>query len=141
MLSKQVYEEIRKVPFLKSRIDSLIKSNDFVICQLIVGTQEAELYMKLTEHPDAGYKIIGHGEASAIALTKFRGGILGSNNLRDIRPYIELYHLKYITTGDILIEALNQSIINEGQGNSIWREILDRQRLPADTFSKYLASK
>jgi len=98
--------------------------------------------MKLTTNPEVGYKIIGKGEASAISLAKYNDGILGSNNMRDIRTYIELYKLKHITTGDILVEALHRGVISEGQGNVIWANMINRQRkLPTETFSDYLASQ
>jgi hypothetical protein len=53
-----------------------------------------------------------------------------------------LFKLKYITTGGILIEALNGRLITEGQGNVIWKDMLNKQRkLPAATFSDYLAGR
>jgi hypothetical protein len=141
-LPQQVYDEIRKVPPLKRRTDNLLASKDIILTPIVVGTPESDLYIKLTNNPDAGYKKIGRGEASAISLTKYNDGILGSNNMRDILPYIKLYKLKYITSGDILVEALNGRLITEGQGNVIWRDMLDKQRkLPAATFSDYLAGR
>ena len=131
-----------KVPPLKRKTDSLIARKDIIVNRIIFGTPEAELYMKLTTNPEVGYKIIGKGEASAISLAKYNDGILGSNNMRDIRTYIELYKLKHITTGDILVEALHRGVISEGQGNVIWANMINRQRkLPTETFSDYLASQ
>lgn len=142
VLPQQVYDEIKRVPHLKSRIDALLASGDIVLCQIVYGTPEANLYLKLTSHPDSGYKVIGKGEASAIALAKLYNGILGSNNYRDIWPYIQLYGLKHITTGDILIEAMNKGLITECQGNIIWKNMLNRRRmLPTATFTEYLANK
>lgn len=31
--------------------------------------------------------------------------VIGSNNLRDVKSYVEEFSLEYMTTGDILIEA------------------------------------
>ena len=138
----QVYNEIRKVPPLKRRTDSLLANGDIVLGSIVLGTPEADLYMKLTSRPDPGYKIIGAGEASSISLALHNNGILGSNNMRDIRPYIDLYKLKHITTGDIMINALTKGLISEGQGNTIWTDMISRQRmLPTLSFSDYLASK
>jgi predicted nucleic acid-binding protein len=141
-LPQQVYDELKKVPPLKTRIDSLIASGDVVGYPLVLGTPEGDLYLKLITKPDSGYKLIGKGEAAAISLAKYNNGILGSNNMRDIRPYIELYKLKHITTGEILVEALNKGLITEGQGNVIWANMINRQRiLPTVTFSGYLARR
>ncbi len=40
------------------------------------------------------------------------------------------------------MEALHQNIITEGEGNMIWKKMLDRNRkLPAASFSDYLKGK
>ena len=65
-----------------------------------------------------------------------------SNNYRDIAPYVEEYGLQHIDTGQILVEALDKGLINEEEGNKIWREMLAKKRkLPANTFSEYLLNR
>jgi hypothetical protein len=138
-LPAQVLNELRKVIQFRSKIDALIRNKYVLLCSIEVGTPEADLYMQLTTKPDPGYKIIGRGEASAISMTRFRNGILGSNNLRDILPYIKLFQLKYLTTSIILVQALNNKLINEGQGNVIWKDMVNRGiYLPTATFSDFL---
>lgn len=141
-IPQQVYVELGKVPFMKTKIDALLNAKRVVLYQIAAGSDLGDLYLKLTEHPDRGYKSIGTGEAAAIVLTKEYNGILGSNTMRDILPYIHLYHLQHRTSADIMAEALEQHMINEGQGNAIWRQMLQRNRkLPADTFTEFLASR
>lgn len=141
-IPRQVYEELKKVYFMKSKVDVLRQAGKVVLYQITAGTDEGDFYYKLTNKPDEGYKIIGNGEAAAITLTKQYNGILGSNNLRDILPYIQLYSLKHRTSADIMAEALKHNLMTEGQGNAIWKEMLQRnRRLPADTFSEFLASR
>jgi len=105
-IPRQVYVELRKAPFLKTRIDALLNAKRVLLYQIAAGTESGDLYLKLTEHPDQGYKIIGSGEAAAIVLTKEYNGILGSNNMRDILPYIQLFHLQHRASADIMAEAL-----------------------------------
>lgn len=141
-IPQQVYVELKKVVFMKSRLDALLKENQVMPYQIAAGTEAGDLYLKLTEHPDQGYKVIGSGEAAAIVLTKEYNGILGSNNMRDILPYIQLFSLQHRTSADIMVEALEHHLISEGQGNVIWREMLQRNRkLPTDTFSEFLKSR
>jgi len=141
-IPQQVYEELRKVYFLKSKVDALWRAEKVSLYQISAGTVEGDLYFKLTTKPDEGYKVIGSGEAAAIILAKQYNGILGSNNMRDILPYIQLYHLQHRTSADIMAEALEQHMINEGQGNTIWKQMLERNRkLPTDTFTLFLASR
>lgn len=86
----------------------------------------------MTCSPKDGLKIIGNGEAAGIAMAKHRNGILCSNNLRDIIPFIKKYDVKNITTGEILKEALKADLITEDDGNRIWAEMLAKRRiLPA----------
>ena len=141
-IPQQVYVELRKVQFMKDRVDALIKANRVALYQITAGTNSGALYAKLTTHTDKGFKLFGSGEAAAIVLTKQYNGILGSNNLRDILPYIQLFNLKHRTSADIMVEALEQHLISEGQGNVIWRDMLQRNRkLPADTFTQFLANR
>lgn len=90
-------------------------------------------------NPPPNTKIIGKGEAAAISLAKKNDGILAGNNLRDVKVYVDKFSLKHITTGDILVEALNKGYITETEGNSMWREMLKRRRmLPTSSFTEYL---
>jgi len=89
-IPQQVYVELRRVRFMKDRVDALVKANRVMLYQIAAGTESGDLYLKLTTRPDKGFKIIGSGEAAAIVLTKQYNGILGSNNMRDILPYIQL---------------------------------------------------
>ena len=141
ILPKQVYDEIRKVPPLFQRIDQMEKSGDLIVQSINVDTDEYKEYCKLAVSPPAGEKIIGKGEAAAIALAKSSNGTLASNNFRDIKRFVSEYGLKHITTGDILVEALNQGIITESEGNSIWSNMIAKKRmLPTTTFTDYINS-
>lgn len=141
-IPQQVYAELRRVAFLKSRVDALLHANRVVLYQIAAASDSGDLYLKLTTAPEPGYKIIGSGEAAAIVLTRQYDGILGSNNMRDILPYIALYHLRHRTSADIMAEALEHRLITEGQGNAIWREMRQRnRRMPAETFSDFLAGR
>lgn len=140
ILSQQVYREITCVHQLKVKVDKFIASNEFALCNFLVGSPEHRLYMELTEHPEEGRKIIGNGEASVISLARCRDGIVGSNNFSDIRVYLDFYHLHNISTADILREALDKGLISDREGNTIWRDMRNRNiRLPEETFSEYLA--
>lgn len=66
-------------------------------------------------------------------------GVLASNNLRDVLRYVKKYELKHITTGDILIEALDKGFLTEQEGNNLWADMLKKRRmLPTATFTEYL---
>jgi len=142
ILPAQVYNELQKVPHLLARADILKNNGDIRVESMLVDSEEYEDYLRMTTSPEEGMRIIDDGEAAGIAMVKSRGGILASNNMRDISQYIKKYSLRHITTGEILIEAMNVGIITEAEGNTIWAEMIRRKRLlPTPTFSLYLSRK
>ena len=139
ILPAQVYSELRKVPHLQARADTLKNSGDLRIESMEAGSPEYRDYLQMTTSPEAGMRIIGRGEAAGIAMAKHRRGTLASNNLRDVRLYVEKYKISHITTGEILIEAMDAGIITENEGNTIWADMIRKRRmLPAASFSEYL---
>lgn len=139
ILPKQVYNELEKVPYLFKRVNSLLDNKQIRVESIKINTPEFNDYVEMTCSPKDGLKIIGSGEAAGIAMAKHRNGILCSNNLRDIIPYIKKYEIKNMTTGEILIQAMNEGLITEDDGNRIWSDMLAKRRiLPALSFSEYL---
>ena len=136
-----VYQELSNpcIPRIKARADDLIENGYATIKNIDIGKEEYEIYEKLTKNPDKGYRIIGKGEAAGIALAKVYGGVLASNNLRDVVQYVDRYNLKHIDTGHILLEGLKQKLITEDIGNTIWAAMLAKNRkLPTPTFTDYI---
>lgn len=143
VLPEQVYRELShpRIPQLKSRTDVLKQNGDIEVEAIEMNTQEYHLYYKLINNPEKGFKVIGKGEAAAIALAKVRSGILASNNIKDVHGYVEKYDLEHITTGDILCNALNKGCITEEEGNNIWSDMLAKRRmLPCNSFTEYLSN-
>jgi predicted nucleic acid-binding protein len=144
IIPKPSYDELSNptVPHLKQRVDYLINSNQVKLSTIEVNSDEYELYIKLTNSPDEGHKIIGRGEAASIILAKKNNGIVASNNIKDIQQYIQEFNLKHITTGDILYEALSKGYITEVQGNLIWASMIaKRRKLGASTFSEFIKNR
>lgn len=141
ILPTQVYNELQRVPHLLARVDTLKNNGDLTVESMEAGSEEYNDYLQMTTSPETGMRIIGRGEAAGIAMAKQRDGTLASNNLRDIRPYVEKYELSHITTGDILIEAMYAGIITEAEGNTIWSDMIRKRRmLPTTSFSEYLTN-
>ena len=139
VLPAQVYDELKRVPHLLDRVNAMKDASLLEIGQITTGTAEYEAYMKMTVSPAHGLRLIGKGEAAAIAMTSCRGGVLASNNLNDVAAYVRQLGLEHITTGDILQRALKENIISEDEGNVIWAEMIQKRRmLPTKTFSEFL---
>lgn len=128
VIPQEVYDEINipTIPHLKSRIDQLVAKGSAEIVSIDIGTEEYALYRDLTRNHDSN-KVIGKGEAASISLAKKHNGILGSNNLRDVKPYVEEFSLEHMTTGDILVEAFKAQFITEQEGNHIWNNMIKKE--------------
>jgi len=141
IIPQAVYSELSNpcVSHLKVRIDALISTGDAKLQDIIVGTPAYDFYRQLITKPGSGHKIIGRGEAAAITLAKDNGGIVASNNLRDITVYVHELGLPLKTTGDILRDAMNAGLISILQCETIWSSMLKRRRkLGYSSFSDYL---
>jgi predicted nucleic acid-binding protein len=143
ILPEQVLDELSNpsISHLPSKVNQLLSQDEIRKAEILVGTEEFKLYYILTIDPQSGQKRIGKGEASAIALAKVRKGMLASNNLKDIQYYIQLFHLKNLTTPMILHTALLKGLIDESEGNTLWAQMIKKRRkLPNATFTDYLES-
>lgn len=141
ILPKQVYDELKnpRIPHIGQKVDDMCANKEVDILDIDVDSEAYKIYYELTMDPKDGQVPIGKGEATAIALAKENGGIIASNNLRDIMYYVEKYNLRYITTGEILLKALNDGKITVDEGNRIWQKmILKRRKLPTATFTEYI---
>jgi predicted nucleic acid-binding protein len=135
-----VYQELSNpsIPHIKRRADALLNKDVASVKQIDTDKEEYKLYRILVKGNKTD-KAIGKGEAAGIALAKTYSGILASNNWKDIALYIDKYDLKHIDTGIILIEGLEKGLITEDQGNTVWEQMLNKNRmLPEKTFSNYL---
>lgn len=140
IIPKQVYAEldnlaIRKI--LNAKLDDFIVKTNAIIYDAEVNSDEERLYKELICGKDG--KSIGSGEAICIALAKTFNGVLSSNNLKDICPYVKKYDLKFITTGDILVSAFKEKIISKDEGEEIWGMMLkNKRKIGPNTFNEYL---
>ena len=138
VIPKEVYNEIDRptIPHLKARIDQLIANGSAIVMSMDINSEEYSLYRELTTF--SGNKLIGSGEAASISLAKKHNGVLGSNNLRDVGYYVNKYSLKHVTTGDILVEAFQNGLITEQEGNTIWANMLKKKRkIGANSFTEF----
>ena len=73
LLPHPVCDELKKVPFLYDDFCALVKQGKARTIGIEYGSNEYKDYLKLTRNPDSGMKIIGKGEAAAIALAEAKG--------------------------------------------------------------------
>lgn len=109
---------------------------------IYAGTEEHGLYMRLTTLGLFGFKPIGSGEAEAITLAHLRGGVLASNNLRDVSPYVSYYRLEHITTSEIIYNSWQKGFLSDDRAKEIWIALVELERkMPYNTFDEYCKSR
>jgi len=137
-IPKQVLFELKKAHFLKVQLNVFLQNESVTIFSIDEGSEASDLYWQLTTNPD---EMIGKGEAAVIVLAKQYNGVICSNNFRDVRKYSNLYRLSHKSSGDILVEAMTEGLITEGQGNVYWKQMLrGNRKLPCESFSDYLSN-
>jgi predicted nucleic acid-binding protein len=83
-------------------------------------------------------KRYGDGESACMAVAKYQKHIIASSNLRDIKQYCEENKIVYITTMDILLDALDKEILTEDECNRFISQVKKRNsKLPVDTIDEY----
>lgn len=141
-ISEMVYEELMSplVPQIGKRIQYLKKTGKIIVDKLKLSGEEIDIYRHLTDKENT--KVIGKGEASTIALVHCRGGIMASNNLKDISTHIKRYNIKNITTMDILYESYKRGYITKETGDSLYTSMINKKRKIGNlNLSEYIKSK
>lgn len=137
----------REIPHkYRERTNDYITNKVIKVVDLNEGTlQERQEYEYLTGeafNPDYMEKIVDPGEGELLALVKHRGGILGSDNLSDVGHYVDKWHLKHLTTCDLLEEAYHRGWIIDEYSELLWEDLKTKKRtLPYNrypTFKDYL---
>lgn len=131
MLPEIIYE-ISNVTHLKDRLETCIKRETISIVNLNPLGQDGQEFARLRSR-----KKFGYGEAAAMAYVRNKGGILASNNLRDVIDYCKKYNIPLISTRRIMYEAFKGSVVTMEEAESVWKEMIKRKRkLPCKTFKE-----
>jgi hypothetical protein len=134
---EEVLEELRRVPHLAARVELSITDGHIRSESMLANSPEAVHLSKFLESSRYGM-----GEASCMAYLLQHGGILGSNNLADVKAFCIQNKKLLLTTADVLYQAYNTGHLNLDDADKIWTGMLSkRQKLPASSFSDYLITK
>ena len=123
---------------IKDNFNDLIKIGFVEVRGMDVNSPEHDLFNDIKRN----YKFMGDGEAAVIALTQENNGVIASNNLRDVKDYVEDYDLNLITTAFILAMAYEKQIKTKRELDQIWTNMMNNGRkrsLPrnVNSFTEY----
>lgn len=109
---------------IKDNFNDLVKLDFVEVRGMEVGSSEHELFNDIKRD----YEFMGDGEAAVIALTQENGGVIASNNLRDVKDYVEDYDLNLITTAFILAIAYENHLKTKEELDKIWKDMINNGR-------------
>lgn len=131
---EEVLVELRRVPHLVSKVQQSIRNGHIRSETMFADSPEA---LQLAKFIDEGR--YGMGEASCMAYLTYHEGILGSNNLADVKFFCDHNNKCLLTTAAVLYKAYNTGYINLDEADKIWDAMLSKkQKLPASSFSAYV---
>ncbi len=132
---EEVLEELKRVPHLASRVELSIRNGHISSEAMLANSPEA---LQLAKFLELGR--YGTGEASCMAYLTQHDGILGSNNLSDIKDFCIQNKKRLLTTAEVLHQAYKIGQINLDEADEIWAGMLSKKRkLPASSFTEYLS--
>ena len=136
IILEEVSEELRRVPHLASRVEASIRNGHIRNEAMFADSAEA---LQLAKFLDMGR--YGTGEASCMAYLTQHDGILGSNNLADVKAFC-IQNKKYLlTTAEVMCQAYEAGHISLDEADNTWADMLSKKRkLPASSFSEYLST-
>lgn len=132
---EEVLEELKRVPHLASRVGQSIRKGHIRSEAMFADSPEALQLAKLLESGK-----YGAGESSCMAYLTQHDGILGSNNLSDVKAFCTKNKKHLLTTADVLHQAYQKGHINLDEANKTWTKMLSKkQKLPTSSFTEYLS--
>lgn len=135
VIPEKVYEELShpRVPHLKKQVDEMLANGAATKESIDVGSN-AYYYFKILTSP-TNIPMIGKGEGAAMAMAIAEGGILASNNMKDVARFVKQYNIEHYTSLKILMLAEERGILCELECESIWRAMKQHHiRIPEGTY-------
>ena len=131
----KVKTELCRSKSLSIQVNNLITMSKVPLIPFPSDREIIKEYAQLT-------KKFGEGESACMAVSKYQKQFIASSNLKDIKSYCEQNGITYITTMDILLEAIEKGVFSENQCNAFIRSVKDNgSMLPCDTIQQYLLIK
>lgn len=134
---EEVTEELKRVRYLEGRVCFSIMHGHIRRVQMMACSAEALEYTRLRESDR-----YGSGEAACMAYARYCGGIVASNNLRDVRRYCDDWKIQLLTAADVLLQVYDEERLDLTHIDLIWGRMVEkRRRLPASSFTEYLEKR
>jgi hypothetical protein len=80
----------------------------------------------------------GDGESACMAVAKYQKHYIASSNLKDIKTYCDVNSIVYLTTMDILLEAIIKRVLSEEECDVFIQIVKSKgSKLPCNPIAEY----
>ena len=135
LILDEVLAELNRVPHLAARVELSVRNGHIKHVSMFADSPEALQLGKLLETGK-----YGSGEATCMAYLACHDGILGSNNLSDVKAFCIQNNKCLLTTADVLHQAFKRGLIGLDEADGIWGDMIFKKRkLPASSLSEYIS--
>lgn len=131
----KVKAELCRSKSLITQVNNLIEMSKVQLIPFPMDREIIKEYAQLS-------KKFGEGESACMSVAKHQKQFIASSNLKDIKSYCEQHEISYLTTMDILVEALSKQIFSEEKCNTFIQDVKSKGSiLPFDTMQQYMNFK
>jgi len=132
----EVLEELNRVPHLAAKVEVSVGNGHIKHMLIFADSPEA---LQLGKLLDTGK--YGSGEAACMAYLTQHDGILGSNNLSDVKAFCIQNKKRFLTTADVMYQAYETNLVGLEEADKVWSDMISKRRkLPALSFSEYMSA-
>lgn len=142
IIPKEVCNEFMSLPsssHITQNLQILIDSNFVKVEDISPFSNTYDIYRDLKKEFEQNHsKLLGDGEAEAMALAVSNDGILASNNFSDIKYYVDKYEMPLLTSAYMICISVDDGFISMEKASDIWNQMLENKiTLPKTTFEEY----
>lgn len=137
-----VFEEFTSLPSSSPIIKNLkilIDINFVKIEDINPFSKTYDIYRDIKkEYKQNKFKLLGDGEAEAMALVVSKKGILASNNFTDIKHFVDKYEMPLLTSAYMICISVDKGFISKEKASYMWNQMWKNGiTLPKSTFEEY----
>lgn len=137
-----VHEDFNSLPsssLIIKNLEILIDANFVKIDDINPFSKVYDIYRDIKKEYELNEgKLLGDGEAEAMAFVVSKKGILASNNFRDIKYFVDKYEMALLTSAYMICISVDDGFIPTEKASDIWNQMWDNGvNLPKLTFEEY----
>ena len=141
VIPKAVYQELRAdrtPPQIVKNLEHLKEKKFIRVHDIDINSAEHRWYdeIRVEYQMNRGFPI-GEGEAQAMALAIPNGGILASNNLSDIKYFVDKYRLPLLTSAYMIADSVDKGQISYEEAELTWQQMERNRILMPGSFEDY----